>query len=82
MGQNTCFLAWPPSGCVVGEKPVLLLKGGMADFNRAACCERPMVAYGPGDSRLDHSADERLDLRDLDQSVDVLSRALVRFVEG
>lgn len=65
-----------------GEKPVLLLKGGTADFNLAACWECPMVAYGPGDSRLDHSADERLDLKDLDRSVEVLSSALTRYMEG
>lgn len=64
-----------------GEKPVLLLKGGTADFNLAACWECPMVAYGPGDSRLDHSADERLDLGDLDRSVEVLYGAIVRFME-
>jgi LysW-gamma-L-lysine carboxypeptidase len=65
-----------------GSRPVLLLKGGTADFNLAARWDCPMVAYGPGDSRLDHSADERLDMVELDRSVEVMARALTLFMEG
>lgn len=65
-----------------GEKPVLLLKGGTADFNLAARWNCPMVAYGPGDSRLDHSADERLDLDEFGRAVDVLERSLDLFMES
>lgn len=65
-----------------GEKPVLLVKGGTADFNLAAQWKCPMVAYGPGDSKLDHSADERLDMVELDRSVELMARALPLFMEG
>ncbi len=36
----------------------------------------PMVAYGPGDSRLDHTPDEHLDLAEYHQAIAILSRAL------
>lgn len=65
-----------------GEKPVLLVKGGTADFNLAAGWKCPMVAYGPGDSKLDHSAEERLDLGEFDRSVGVLACALAHFMVG
>jgi len=53
--------------------PRLLAKGGTADFNYAAAWNCPMAAWGPGDSRLDHTADERLDLDEYARSIRVLS---------
>jgi LysW-gamma-L-lysine carboxypeptidase len=40
------------------------------------------VAYGPGDSALDHTPDERLDLAEYRQSVDVLKGVLGSLMEG
>ncbi len=60
----------------VGESPRLLAKGGTADFNVVAPWRVPMVAYGPGDSSLDHRPDERISLGDFMFSLDVLKRAL------
>jgi LysW-gamma-L-lysine carboxypeptidase len=37
----------------------------------------PAVAYGPGDSNLDHTAHEHLDVRELQRAVDVLDQVLV-----
>ncbi len=37
----------------------------------------PVAAYGPGDSRLDHTADEHIDLREYLASIDILADALV-----
>ncbi len=65
-----------------GDKPVLLLKGGTADFNLAAGWGCPMVAYGPGDSRLDHSSEEHLHLEELESAIAILKRALVSFMES
>ena len=56
-----------------GGTPRLLAKGGTADFNYAAAWNCPMAAWGPGDSRLDHTADERLDLDEYARSIRVLS---------
>ncbi len=41
----------------------------------------PIVAFGPGDSRLDHTLDERLSLDDYSASIRVLRRALSSLIE-
>lgn len=62
-----------------GGVPALKLKSGTSDMNVVA--ERwsvPMVAYGPGDSALDHTDDEHVALEEYLRSVRVLSGALER----
>lgn len=59
-----------------GHKPRLLAKGGTADFNIAAQWDCPMAAYGPGDSHLDHTGEERIHIGEFEQSIEVLARAL------
>ena len=58
-----------------------LLKTGTADLNIVApewgC---PALAYGPGDSALDHTPHEHLDLRDFVRAIAVLEEALVGLV--
>lgn len=66
----------------VGGKPGFVLKTGTADFNivgPAWGC--PIVAYGPGDSRLDHTPDEHQDVAEYLQAVEVLQAVLLRLVE-
>ena len=63
---------------VRGGTPRLLAKGGTADFNLAASWGCPLAAYGPGDSRLDHTAEERLALEEFRRAVDVLEMAIPR----
>lgn len=61
----------------VGGKPAFTLKTGTADMNivgPAWGC--PIVAYGPGDSALDHTPNEHLDLAEYDRAIDVLARVL------
>ncbi len=61
----------------VGGKPAFTLKTGTADMNivgPAWGC--PIVAYGPGDSALDHTPNEHLDLADYERAIDVLARVL------
>jgi [amino group carrier protein]-lysine/ornithine hydrolase len=61
----------------VGGKPAFTLKTGTADMNivgPAWGC--PIVAYGPGDSTLDHTPDEHLDLAEYERAIDVLARVL------
>jgi LysW-gamma-L-lysine carboxypeptidase len=36
----------------------------------------PIVAYGPGDSSLDHTPNEHLELEELEHAVDVLAKVL------
>lgn len=59
-----------------GGTPRLLAKGGTADFNLAAAWGCPMVAYGPGDSKLDHTSEERISLEEYKSSIVILSEAL------
>ncbi|MFZ4813699.1 MAG: M20/M25/M40 family metallo-hydrolase, partial [Phototrophicaceae bacterium] len=62
-----------------GSKPRFLYKTGTADMNvvgpRWGC---PIVAYGPGDSALDHTPHEHLDLDEYGRAVQVLTSALTR----
>lgn len=60
-----------------GGKPGFLHKTGTADMNvvgPAWSC--PIVAYGPGDSRYDHTPDEHIDLEEYRRSIGVLVNVL------
>jgi LysW-gamma-L-lysine carboxypeptidase len=61
--------------------PRLLAKGGTADFNLAAAWGCPLAAYGPGDSKLDHTAEEHIDLNEYLQAASILKNALEGFME-
>ena len=65
-----------------GGEPRLKVKTGTADMNVVApVWAVPMLAYGPGDSALDHTPDENLPLRDYEKAVAVLATALTRLAE-
>ena len=56
-----------------GGEPRLLRKTGTSDMNiYAGSWDCPMATYGPGDSDLDHSPNEHLDLAEYDSAIDVL----------
>ncbi len=61
-----------------GGEPRLLHKTGTSDFNHLAMRFPgvPIVAYGPGDSTLDHAPDERLDFAELERASAVLRAAV------
>jgi LysW-gamma-L-lysine carboxypeptidase len=62
-----------------GGQPKFKLKTGTSDMNVVSQRWRvPMVAYGPGDSRLDHTDHEHLDLDEYLRASDVLADALAR----
>jgi LysW-gamma-L-lysine carboxypeptidase len=62
-----------------GGRPRFKLKTGTSDMNVVGpvwgC---PMVAYGPGDSSLDHTPDEHIEIKEFRRAVNVLERALDR----
>jgi [amino group carrier protein]-lysine/ornithine hydrolase len=66
-----------------GGEPRFVYKTGTADSNIVApvwgC---PVVVYGPGDSSLDHTPNEHLDLNEYKKAVDVLREALVRLLSA
>jgi LysW-gamma-L-lysine carboxypeptidase len=76
--QNTMVVRALVSAIRAEEgKPRFKLKTGTSDMNivgPAWGC--PVVAYGAGDSKLDHTPDEHLEIQEFRQSVQVLSRAL------
>ncbi|MFP4530873.1 MAG: [LysW]-lysine hydrolase [Halodesulfurarchaeum sp.] len=56
--------------------PSHLRKTGTSDMNiYAQAWDVPMATYGPGDSSLDHTPDEHLELDSFDRAVDVLTAA-------
>lgn len=52
------------------------LKTGTSDMNILKEYDVPMVAYGPGDSSLDHTPNEHLSIKEYDKSIQVLSQVL------
>ena len=66
-----------------GGTPVFKLKTGTSDMNVVAPhWPVPTLAYGPGDSRLDHTPEERLPLAEYDLAVQVLQGALTRLARS
>uniref|UniRef100_UPI0025C3D894 M20/M25/M40 family metallo-hydrolase n=1 Tax=Deinococcus sp. TaxID=47478 RepID=UPI0025C3D894 len=64
-----------------GGTPTFKVKTGTSDMNVVAeLWPVPTLAYGPGDSSLDHTPEERLDLAEYDRAVAVLTEALTRLV--
>ncbi len=62
-----------------GGQPGFVLKTGTSDMNTvAARWTCPIVAYGPGDSNLDHTPNEHLPLDEYDKAISTLKR----FIEG
>jgi len=56
-----------------GGRPRFALKTGTSDMNIAAQhWDCPMAAYGPGDSNLDHTPEEHIDLEEYQKAIDVL----------
>jgi [amino group carrier protein]-lysine/ornithine hydrolase len=75
--SNALVRAFLPAIRAAGGKPAFKVKTGTADMNivgPAWGC--PIVAYGPGDSKLDHTPHERLELADYLRAIAVLTDVL------
>jgi LysW-gamma-L-lysine carboxypeptidase len=60
-----------------GGKPGFVLKTGTADLNIVApAWDCPALAYGPGDSALDHTPNEYLSLDEYGRALEVLQAVL------
>lgn len=65
-----------------GGTPRFKVKTGTSDMNVVAPdWNVPMLAYGPGDSVLDHTPHEHVELEDYEKAVEVLKDALVKLSE-
>lgn len=66
-----------------GGTPSFVYKTGTADLNIVApVWNCPMAVYGPGDSALDHSPHEKIDLNDYEKSVKVLVGTIKNLVSN
>ncbi len=60
-----------------GGRPRFKLKTGTSDMNTVGpAWGCPIVAYGPGDSSLDHTPDEHIEIEEFRRGINVLARAL------
>jgi LysW-gamma-L-lysine carboxypeptidase len=60
-----------------GQRAAFNIKSGTSDMNVVGPVWKcPIVAYGPGDSTLDHTPDERLDLDEYHRAIEVLRSVL------
>jgi [amino group carrier protein]-lysine/ornithine hydrolase len=65
-----------------GGTPRFKVKTGTADMNVVApFWNVPMVAYGPGDSALDHTPNEHVELAEYEKAVAVLTAALTQLAK-
>ncbi|MGA1822014.1 MAG: M20/M25/M40 family metallo-hydrolase [Thermoplasmatota archaeon] len=61
----------------LGMDPVFKRKTGTCDMNIIGnAWDTPVIAYGPGDGRLDHTNEERINIDEYLRSIDVLEGAI------
>jgi len=67
----------------VTDKPATLLrKTGTGDMNiLGRAMSIPIVTYGPGDSHLDHTKDENIDMREYLQGIEVYKETILKLSE-
>jgi LysW-gamma-L-lysine carboxypeptidase len=75
--NNALVRAFLSSIRSAGGSPAFTLKTGTADMNIVGPIWKcPIVAYGPGDSTLDHTPNEHLDLAEYERAINVLAHVL------
>ena len=64
-----------------GEQPGFVVKTGTSDMNIVApAWQCQILAYGPGNSNLDHTPDEHLNLHEYDRAVAVIKQSILNLV--
>jgi LysW-gamma-L-lysine carboxypeptidase len=59
------------------ERPAFQVKSGTSDMNVVGpAWQCPILAYGPGDSSLDHTPHEHIDLREYQRAISVLTSVI------
>jgi [amino group carrier protein]-lysine/ornithine hydrolase len=67
---------------VINKPATLLHKTGTGDMNiLGKAMNLPIVTYGPGDSHLDHTVDEHIEINEYLQAIQVYKEALLRLSE-
>ncbi|NJK80275.1 MAG: [LysW]-lysine hydrolase [Chloroflexaceae bacterium] len=75
--NNTLVRAMLKGVRAAGGKPGFLLKTGTSDMNVVGpVWQCPILAYGPGDSSLDHTPDEHIEIAEYQRAIDTLTIAL------
>ena len=67
---------------VTGEPPRVLAKQGTCDFNVLSTWGCPMGAFGPGDSKYDHSSNEQIEIKEFLRGIEVVKGALPKVMEA
>jgi LysW-gamma-L-lysine carboxypeptidase len=82
--SNPLVRAFLQSIRTAGGEPRFVVKTGTADMNVVGphWPNTPMVAYGPGDSSLDHTPHEHIDLNEYLQAIEVLRAVLARLMQS
>lgn len=82
--KNTALVRAFLSGIrTANGQPGFLLKTGTADLNIVApAWGCPALAYGPGDSSLDHTPDEHISLEEYGRAVNVLQAVVKKLTQG
>lgn len=66
-----------------GGRPVFKKKTGTSDMNVIGDkWDTPMIAYGPGDGRLDHTDEERIPIDEYLKSIDIMVNAINHFLKN
>ncbi len=67
---------------VLNKQATLLRKTGTGDMNiLGRVMSIPIVTYGPGDSHLDHTKDEQIDIREYLQGIEVYKETILKLSE-
>ncbi len=62
-----------------GGSPRFILKTGSSDMNVLQAFDVPILSYGPGDQRLDHTPEEHISLEEHRLAIDILTSVLDQF---
>ena len=67
---------------VLGKPATLLHKTGTGDMNiLGKSMNLPIVTYGPGDSHLDHTVDEHIEINEYLQAIEVFKETILKLAE-